>query len=101
MKRLKLKIAMVAVVAAVAGYGIYQNQTKEVGMSELALANVEALAQNEGTAVAMCYMRVGFTGKYDSRRFCDSRTNGTTIYPCLGHSMDFYDDSRVDRCTSH
>ena len=47
MKRLKLKIAMVAVVAAVAGYVTYQNQTKEIGMSELALANVEALAQNE------------------------------------------------------
>ena len=39
---------MAAVVAAVAGYVTYQNQTKEIGMSELALANVEALAQNEG-----------------------------------------------------
>lgn len=48
MKNLKLKIAMAAVVAAVAGYVTYQNQTKEIGMSELALANVEALAQNEG-----------------------------------------------------
>lgn len=48
MKRLKLKIAMVAVVAAVAGTVTYQNQTKEVGMSELALANVEALAAGEG-----------------------------------------------------
>ena len=48
MKNLKLKIAMVTVVAAVAGYVTYQNQTKEIGMSELALANVEALAQNEG-----------------------------------------------------
>lgn len=101
MKKMKLKIAMVAVVAAVAGTVTYQNQTKEIGMSELALANVEALAQNEGTAVAMCYMRVGFTGKYDNRRFCDSRTNGTTIYPCLGTTLDFYDDNRVDRCTSH
>lgn len=43
MKNLKLKIAMVAVVAAVAGYGVYQNQTKKV-ISELTLANVEALA---------------------------------------------------------
>ena len=47
MKRLKLKIAMVAVVAAVAGYVTYQNQAKEIGMSELALANVEALAFGE------------------------------------------------------
>ena len=43
MKKLKLKIAMVAVVAAVAGYGVYQNQTKEI-VSELTLANIEALA---------------------------------------------------------
>ena len=49
MKKLKLKIAMAAVVAAVAGYVTYQNQAKEV-MSELVLANVEALAQNEGGA---------------------------------------------------
>lgn len=47
MKKMKLKIAMVAVAAAVAGYTAYQNQTKEVAMSELALANVEALANNE------------------------------------------------------
>ena len=46
MKRLKLKIAMVAVVAAVAGYVTYQNQTKVV-WSELTLANVEALAFGE------------------------------------------------------
>lgn len=49
MKKLKLKIAIVAVVAAVAGYGVYQNRTKEVGMSELALENVEALAAGEST----------------------------------------------------
>ena len=41
MKKKTMKIAMVAVVAAVAGTVTYQNQTKEVVMSELALANVE------------------------------------------------------------
>ena len=46
MKKLKLKIAMAAVVADVAGYVTYQNQAKEV-MSELVLANVEALANME------------------------------------------------------
>lgn len=49
MKKKTFKIAMVAVVAAVAGYTAYQNQTKEVAMSELALANVEALAQDNET----------------------------------------------------
>ena len=49
MNKKTMKIAMAAVVAAVAGYVTYQNQAKEV-MSELVLANVEALAQNEGGA---------------------------------------------------
>ena len=49
MKKKTMKIAMVAVVAAVAGYVTYQNQAKEIGMSELALANVEALAQDYET----------------------------------------------------
>ena len=54
MKKKILKIAMVAVVATVAGYGIYQNQAKDA-MSELTLANVEALAFGEsGDAVDCC-----------------------------------------------
>lgn len=48
MKNIKIKMALVAVVATVAGYVTFQNQTKEV-MSELAVANVEALAQGEGS----------------------------------------------------
>lgn len=45
MKKLK-KIAFVAALAAVAGYGIYTNQ-KVDSMSDLMLANVEALARYE------------------------------------------------------
>lgn len=41
-----IKIAMVAVVAAVAGTGIYSSQKTDVA-SDIALANVEALAQGE------------------------------------------------------
>lgn len=41
-----MKIAIVAIVAAVAGYGIYDSQMK-IEMSELTLANVEALAAGE------------------------------------------------------
>lgn len=43
----KIKIAAVAVVAAVAGVGVYTAQRTNT-MSDIALANVEALAQNEG-----------------------------------------------------
>lgn len=43
-----VKIGFVAVFAAVAGYGVYTSQKSEV-MSDLALANVEALASGEGS----------------------------------------------------
>lgn len=42
-----IKIAMVAVVAAVAGMGIYSSQRADV-TSDIMLTNVEALAQGEG-----------------------------------------------------
>lgn len=41
-----LKIAFVAVFAAIAGYGVYTSQKTDI-MSDLALANVEALANPE------------------------------------------------------
>ena len=41
-----MKIAFVAAFVAVAGYGVYASQKSDV-MSDLALANVEALAWNE------------------------------------------------------
>lgn len=55
----KMKFAIVAVVATVAGYVTFQNQTKEV-MSELAVANVEALAQGEGSgSIIHCCTNTG------------------------------------------
>ncbi len=47
MKKIK-KVAFVAAFAAVAGYGIYTNQRTET-MSDLMLANVEALASGEAS----------------------------------------------------
>lgn len=41
-----IKIAFVAAFAAIAGYGVYANQ-KTDAMSDLLLANVEALADDE------------------------------------------------------
>lgn len=48
-----VKIGFVAVFAAIAGYGVYVNQ-KADAMSDLALANVEALAQSEGGGNIYC-----------------------------------------------
>ena len=42
------KFAFVAAVAAVVGYNVNQSQSVMNGMSEFALANVEALARGEG-----------------------------------------------------
>lgn len=41
-----IKLAFVAVFIAVAGYGVYTNQTS-AAISDLVLANVEALANDE------------------------------------------------------
>lgn len=43
-----VKIAFVAAFAAVAGYGVYENQQADT-MSDMMLANVEALASGESS----------------------------------------------------
>ena len=45
-----LKFAFVAIFVATAGYGVYASQRAEA-MSDLALANVEALADDESVTV--------------------------------------------------
>lgn len=52
-----IKIAFVAAFAAIAGYGVYANQKTDV-MSDLALANIEALASDEGSGGGTCTVRV-------------------------------------------
>ena len=50
-----IKFAFVAAIAAVAGYNVYQSLSVMNGMSDFALANVEALASGEGgTSVKIC-----------------------------------------------
>ena len=44
-----IKIAFVVVFAMVAGYNVYQSQSVMNGMSNFALANVEALADGENS----------------------------------------------------
>ena len=46
MRKNMMKVALVAAVAAMAGYGVYAHQTKEM-MSDVMLENVEALAEYE------------------------------------------------------
>ena len=49
-----IKIAFVAAFAAIAGYGVYANQKSEV-LSDLTLANVEALAGSGETTIEEFY----------------------------------------------
>ncbi len=53
MRKNMMKVALVAAVAAMAGYGVYANQTKEM-MSDVMLENVEALATGEGGSPSDC-----------------------------------------------
>ena len=59
-----MKLAFVAAIAAVAGYNVYQSQSVMNGMSEFALANVEALADNENDGTGTLY------GNAAGDRFC-------------------------------
>lgn len=45
----KMKIALMVTVMGIAGYNAYQSLSVMNGMSELALANVEALANTESS----------------------------------------------------
>ena len=53
------KLAFVAAIAAVAGYNVYQSQSVMNGMSEFALANVEALARGESDGI--CRTNIDYT----------------------------------------
>lgn len=50
-----IRVAFAATFACIAGYGVYTSQ-QESGLSELALANIEALANGEGSGeIIKCY----------------------------------------------
>lgn len=70
MKKNILKLAFASAFAFVAGYGVYASQ-QEVEMSDLAKANVEALAYNEGSGEkAYCWTQ--FSGGLAWPRQCPS-----------------------------
>lgn len=54
MKKL-FKVTFVAAFAAIAGYGVYANQKSDV-MSDLVLANIEALATPEQPSTSGCIL---------------------------------------------
>lgn len=80
MKKKILLAGAVALMAAAAVTG-YTAHSKTV-MVDLLSANVEALAQNEGTKVSSCYLEKmsGFPGWY---QICDRETSPSMIFPVL------------------
>ena len=99
---MKKSLGIIAIVIlTIVGSWKYQQINKQnIKLSSLVLANIEALANGEdGTSVGVCFMKVGLNGKYGQKRFCNSNTNATTIYPFNGDSNDFYDENKKDRCT--
>ena len=64
------KFVFIAVFAAVTGYNVYKSQSVMNGMSEFALANVEALAQSESEGLMYC--------PYNGYACQVNFTNGTT-----------------------
>ncbi len=72
MKKNMLKVALVATFALFAGYGVFINQ-KSTAMSDLAFANVEALATGESDG--NCRTNADYTS------ICNYYDNGA-ICPC-------------------
>ncbi|WP_455660005.1 NVEALA domain-containing protein [Phocaeicola faecalis] len=77
MKKNILKATVVAAFALVAGFNVYNSQKSDV-MSELALANVEALANIEGDTTDHYYCKSG--GPY-----CDLYLNGQMVFQSRSH----------------
>ena len=75
-KTISKTLAVVAF-AMIAGYNMYQSNSKTEGMSELMLANVEALAGGENGS---------FNCRWDSS-YTICYLNGSQLgYPCYSHN---------------
>mgnify|MGYP002696619477 CR=1 FL=1 len=76
-----MKIAFVAAFAAIAGYGVYANQKVDT-MSDLALANVEALASGESSTTNR-YQTMGYCAPLNMNYMCTSRRTAESCRrPC-------------------
>ena len=76
-----IKLAFVAAFVAVAGYGVYANQTSDA-MSDLALANVEALASGESSTTNR-YQTMGYCAPLNMNYMCTSRRTAESCRrPC-------------------
>jgi hypothetical protein len=91
-----VKVAFMAVVAAVAGYNVYQSQSVMNGMSDFALANVDALANDDEyndsyiykqPQTIVCDLREGnwHTGAVERICVFCAVPNDCNPFPCAGN----------------
>ena len=77
MKKNLLKGLAVAAFAMIAGYNVYQAHSETEGMSELMLANVEALAGGENGS---------FNCRWDSSYTICYLNGSQLVSPCYSHN---------------
>ena len=86
-KTISKTLAVVAF-AMIAGYNVYQAHSETEGMSELMLANVEALAAGEGVGITCsqsCRDGIGLCWTEDSSdpMYCERSANPSNRCSCL------------------
>lgn len=118
MKKKMLSAMFAVAIMAVAGYNVYMNQTKN-NLSELALANIEALAKNEGGEVktcgtkekpyspytcGMCGCESGMDGIFYSKTTGNDTSykygfEGYQLYCCCNGHPAVYSKAETRKCT--
>ena len=88
-----IKATLVAVVALMGGIHVFNAQKSE-SLSDIALANVEALANDEGTLDKDCHYVNGVTNIQLAESFWHDTKH--RYYDCCGTQVDGYDYD--DKC---
>jgi hypothetical protein len=100
MKKLFLGIVVLVAIVVIAIVNTRGNKHRKMLATDLALANVEALANSEnGIPASWCFKYVT-PGTYAVKLFCDSRTGSNMIYPCPQESFGYFVSGVTDRCTT-
>ncbi len=84
----RLKITLVAAVALASAVNVFNANKSEI-LSEIALANVEALAEDEGTLDKDCHYVNGVTNIQLEESFWNDTLH--RYYDCCGVQVDGYD----------
>lgn len=85
-----LKVAFVAAIAMIGGINVF-NAQKPIDLSDVAMANVEALAQSEDIEGLLCYYYG--TENYEDRIPCSAKY--PNIGPCGERERAFFSDNKA------